>query len=305
MPSAAHQELVQLILNNPSADDAPIADRRAAFDQLLLSFPIEPDVRAASFDAGGVPLDWVVAGDEPGDRVVLMIHGGGGCMGSARTYREFASRLSRDTGARVAVVDYRLAPEAPFPAGVEDGCTAYASLLEQGIPASRIVVVGDSGGVGLALAVVGRARDEGLAAPAGVIGFAPWIDLEVGPTIAEAADVGDPMITRASLQQFAAWYLGDHRASDPLANALHRDWRGMPPLLLLAGTRDVGYRDALRLAELARASGVDATVQTLHGLIHNWQMFPHLPEAAAAISAATEFFDTQVPNDTRRTKESV
>lgn len=305
MPSQAHEDLVQQILQNPTPDDAPIADRRAGFDQLLLSFPLGDDVRAESVDANGVPLDWVEAGDARGDRVVLMIHGGGGCMGTARSYREFAARVSRATGARVALPDYRLAPEAPFPAGLDDGFTAYRWLLDQGVAAERIVVCGDSGGVGLALTVVGRASDEQLPLPAGVIGFAPWIDFAVGETIAEAEDVGDPMITRGALRIFASWYLGEHRATDPVANALQRDWRDMPPLLLLAGTRDVGYRDALRMAERARAAGTPATVRTFHGLIHNWQMFPHLPDAAEALDAAARFVDERLPDDAELTKEPV
>jgi monoterpene epsilon-lactone hydrolase len=305
MPSEAHEQMVQFILENPTPDDASTADRRAGFDQFLLSMPLPEDVAVTPAEADGVALDWVSVPESRDERVVFLVHGGGGCMGSARTYREFAARIARAARARVAVPDYRLAPEAPFPAGVDDLVTAYRWLLAEGVSPAATAVVGDSGGVGIALTAVTRARDEHLAPPAAFVGFAPWIDFSVGDTIAEAEDVGDPISTPASLTFFASQYLQGHPETDPLANALHADLRGLPPLLLLAGTRDVGYGDALWLAKRARAAGVPTTVRTFHGLVHNWQMAAHLPEAADAIDAAAGFMDEHLVEITAPVKEAV
>jgi len=303
MPSEEHEQLVQLLLDNPTPDETPIEARREGFDGLLLSMPVGDDVKESEVvDADGVPVHWVEAEGARADRVVLQVHGGGGAMGTATTYREFASRLSRGWKARVAVVDYRLAPEHPYPAPVDDCVTAYKWLLAQGVAASDVIVVGDSGGVGIALSVVLKAREEGLELPGEIVGFTPWFDLTCA-TLATEADAGDPMITKGALQAFAGWYLGGHDASDPAVNALQADLKGLPQTLFAAATRDVGYRDALAYAEKARAAGVDVTVETFHGLVHNFQMFANLPEASKVIDVTAAWVDERLSNAS--TKEPV
>jgi epsilon-lactone hydrolase len=290
MPSDAHEQLVRVILDNPTSADASLADLRADFDAFLGAQPLPDDFEVTTVNADGVSCDWVTVAGARTERVVLLLHGGGYAMGSAAGYREFASRLSRAAAARVAVIDYRLAPEAPYPAALDDAVTAYRWLLAEGVTAKQVVVVGDSGGVGFALSVVARIRDEQLDLPAGLVGFCPWVDLST-ESIAHADDVGDPISTREGLGFFAAQYLQEHSPVDPRVNLLHGNLAGMPPLLLLAGTRDVGYRDALRVAELARAAGIPVTVKTYHGLIHNFQLAAHLPEAEQALAAMGEFVD--------------
>jgi acetyl esterase/lipase len=303
MPSEEHEQLVQLLLDNPSPDDTPIEARREGFDGLLLSMPVGDDVKPSEVvDADGVPVHWVEAEGARPDRVVLQVHGGGAAMGTATTYRELASRISRRWKARVAIADYRLAPEHPYPAPLDDCFTAYKWLLAQGIPAGQIVVVGDSGGVNLALTMVAKARDEGVDVPAAVVGFTPWFDLTLAG-LADEADAGDPMITKGTLKQFAGWYLNGHSPTDPALSILHADLKGMPQTLLLGATRDVGYRDALAYAEQARAAGVDVTVKTFHGLVHNFEVFANLPEAAEAIEATGAYVDERLSNAS--TKEPV
>lgn len=305
MPSDAHERLVQLMVENPTPADATVEARRAGYDAFLGMTPVPDDARIEETDAEGVSLTWVAVPESREDRVILHVHGGGGVMGSARTYRELAARLARSAGARVAVPDYRLAPEAPFPAGIDDIVRGYGALLRQGVPSERIVISGDSAGAGFALVAITRARDEGLALPAGVVGFTPWIDLAVGETIAEAADVDDPVSTRDGMRWFSRQYLQDASPTSPLANVLHASLHGLPPLLLLAGTRDIVHGDALRMGRLARAAGVRATVRSFHGLIHNWQMAAHLPEAAEALALAGAFVTEVVGEEVALTQERV
>jgi monoterpene epsilon-lactone hydrolase len=303
MPSEAHEQVVQFLVDNPTPADASLSDRRTGFDQALLAMPRAADVEAETVSADGVSVDWVTVPGTRDDRVVVLIHGGGGCMGSAATYREFAGRVSRAAQARVAVVEYRLAPEAPFPAGVDDCVAAYRSILADGNAPERVIVAADSGGVGLALTVVARIRDEGIGLPAGVVGFSPWLDFAVGDSIADAEDVGDPMLTRDAHQFFAEQYLQDHPATDAAANILHADPAGLPPILLLTGTRDVVHADALRFAQLARRAGVEVTVRSFHGLVHNWVLWPDFPESADALAHLARFIDERVQDALSLTKE--
>ncbi|ADB52424.1 alpha/beta hydrolase [Conexibacter woesei] len=295
MPSEAHEQLVQLILDNPTPADASLADLRAGFDGFLSAQPVPGEVEVEHVDAGGVPVELVGMPGATDDRIVFYLHGGGIAMGSAAGYRAFAARLSAETGARVAVVDYRLAPEAPYPAPQDDAIAAYGWLQQQGRAGDRVLFAADSGGAGFMLSVVARIRDLAIALPAGMVAMCPWIDLALGDTIAAAEDVGDPVSTVEGLRYFAGLYLQGHSPVDPVVNVLHGDLRGLPPLLVLAGTRDIGYRDGLRVAELARKVEVPVEVRTGHGLIHNYQLAAHLPEAAEAVAALGEFFDQRVP----------
>lgn len=295
MPSEAHEKVVQFLLDNPSPDDAKIPDLRAGFEAALSAMPVPDDVSAKTVDADGVSVDLVSTPAATPERVVLMSHGGGYCMGSAAGYRELAARVARTARARVAVVDYRLAPESPFPAGLEDMLTAYRWLLNDGVPAHNIALTGDSSGAGLALSVLLRARREDLDLPSAVVLFSPWVDLAVGPTQSEATDVGDPMTSREGMRYFAGEYLQGHSPEDPEINGLYADLSGLPPMLLQTGTRDVVHGDALHLAALARAAGVTVEVRTFHGLVHNWMLWPDFPESAEAIAGLAAFVDEHQP----------
>lgn len=252
MPSEAHEQLVQAFLDNPTRPDATLDDRRVGFDAYLAAQPVPEKAEVTVAELGGVPVEWVTVPGAREDRVVFYLHGGGYAMGSAVGYRGFTARVAHELRTRVVSVDYRLAPEAPYPAPFDDAFAAYRALLDDGFPAGRVIIAGDSGSVGFSLALAARVRDEGIATPAAVVGFCPWVDLAVGDTISEAADVGDPFGTRESLTFFADEYLQGHPPTDPVVNMLYSDLRELPPLLLLAATRDVGYRDALSIAERAR-----------------------------------------------------
>lgn len=297
MPSEAHEQLVQLFLDNPAPPGATLADQRAGFDAFLAAQPVPEKAEFTEASLGGVPVEWVSTAASHEDRVVFYLHGGGYAMGSVVGYRGFTSRVAQELRARVVAVEYRLAPEAPYPAGFHDAVSAYRGLLAEGVPADRIVVAGDSGSVGFVLALTTWLRDANVALPAAVVGFCPWVDLAVGETIADAADVGDPLGSREALKAFSGHYLRSHSPTDSAVNALYGELHDLPPMLLIAATRDVGYQDALTVAQLARRAGVDVTVTTHHGLFHNFQLAAHLPEAAEALAEAGAFVGRHLPDN--------
>ena len=230
----------------------------------------------------GVPAEWVVAPQADRSRVLLYFHGGGYYRGSVRTVREMVSRISAASGWAVLSVDYRLAPENPFPAAVEDGATAARWLTEQpGV--TTWATGGDSCGGGLAMALLVRRRDEGLPLPAAGVLLSPWVDLtQSGASYDERASE-DPHITRAYLTKFAGQYLGAADPMHPWASPLFTKMEGLPPLFIQVGTAEVLLDDARQLAHKAQAAGITVKLEEWQGMIHVWQnLGPKLPEAVSA-----------------------
>jgi epsilon-lactone hydrolase len=234
--------------------------------------------------------DWLaIPALEPG-RVVLYLHGGAYVLGSARAYREMTSRIASAARARTLVLDYRLAPENPFPAALEDAITAYRWLLDQRIEPSSIVIVGDSAGGGLTIATLVSLRDAGAPMPAGAVCISPWIDLEcTGRTIETKAAV-DPLCTREFLLPLAAMYLGGENPRNPLASPFYADLRGIPPILIQVGTEETLLDDAYRLWQRAREAGVPVELKVFEAMPHVWHVFAsYLPEAQKAINEIGDF----------------
>jgi acetyl esterase/lipase len=199
------------------------------------------------------------------------------------------SRLARSCAARVLVVDYRLSPEHPFPAPVEDALAAYHWLISSGARPENLVVCGDSAGGGLTLATLISLRDSGARLPAAAVCISPWVDLEMtGPSMDSLAEL-DPLIHRDVLEEMAANYLNGQQRRLPLAAPLHADLRGLPPLLLQVGTWETLLDDALGIADRARQAGVDVTLETWQQMIHVWHVFPFLPEAERALVSIAAF----------------
>lgn len=246
-------------------------------------------------DANGVPAEWVTAvGIEP-EGVILYLHGGGYVIGSIATHRGLAERLSHAADARVLVIDYRLAPEHPFPAAVEDATTAYRWLLASGIHPARISIAGDSAGGGLAVATLVALRDAGDPLPTTGVCQSPWVDLEgIGESMTIRAGL-DPMVQKEGLLHMASMYLGSAAPRTPLAAPLYADLTGLPPLLIQVGTSETLYDDAIRLADRATAAGVNVTLEPWQDMIHVWQLFaPMLPEGQQAIDRIGEYIRKHV-----------
>jgi acetyl esterase/lipase len=290
MASRELTALIHLLTSRPMPENATVADRRQGFDMLAAKFPTAPDIRCEQVDAGGVPAAWVVAPGAEASRVVLYLHGGGYVIGSINTHRDLAGRLSRAAAARVLLIDYRLAPEHPYPAAVEDATVAYRWLLGHGATPARTVIAGDSAGGGLTVATLVALRDAGDPLPAAGVCLSPWVDLEgIGASMTTRASV-DPIVQRPGLLWFASLYLGSADPRTPLAAPLYADLQGLPPLLIHVGEAETLLDDATRLAERARAAGVNVTLEAWEDMIHVWHLFaPMLPEGQQGVERVGEY----------------
>jgi acetyl esterase/lipase len=289
MPSAQHEGIITGLKSRPPAAGATdLTQQRTGFEAMMAPLAPGPEVKQERVQAGGVPAAWITAPGASATRVVLYLHGGGYILGSVKSHAGLISRISREGAARCLALDYRLAPEHPFPAAVEDACAAYRWLLRQGTPASQIAIAGDSAGGGLTLATLVALRDAGDPLPAAGICMSPWTDLALTGESAKGG-VDDPLIPAAALPGMALPYLGKTDARTPTASPLYAELRGLPPLLIQVGTREVLYSDSTRIAEKAKAAGVDVTLEVGEGLIHVWQLFgdavPESKDAVARIGA--------------------
>ncbi|MEE4301295.1 MAG: alpha/beta hydrolase [Pseudomonadales bacterium] len=295
MPSSEHETLVAMLRAGPASADAlaDIPAMRTSMETMMAALPLAPGTTCEDDDADGVPVSWVTAPGTDAGRVVLYLHGGGYVIGSRATHRSLASRISAASGARVLLVEYRLAPEHPFPAAVDDALAAWNWLLARAVDPSRAAVAGDSAGGGLALALLQRIRASGVPMPACAVCLSPWADLEGTGESAAPGAVDDPMVTVEGLRVMAGHYVGD-AAAQPLASPIHADYEGFPPLLVQVGTREVLLSDARTVAAKARAAGAEVTLEEEAGLIHVWQAFPGVPESDAAVARIGRYLDRQL-----------
>lgn len=237
--------------------------------------------------AGDAPLptEWVTSERAEHERVVLHLHGGAYLMGSAKTHRGMAAVLSRVARARVAVPDYRLAPEHRFPAALDDAVASYRWLVDDhGIAPSRIAVSGDSAGGGLAISLMVRLREEGAPLPACYVGMSPWTDLAGTGDSMTAMNGVDPWLRADLVVPAARGYVGpDFDLDHPLVSPLYADLHDLPPMLVHSGTEEILYDDGRRLVERAREAGVEASFAAFDGLWHVFQAFPGLPETRRSL----------------------
>ena len=281
--------IVEMLRSQPLMQPS-VEEMRAHLELMGQGFPVAPDVRCERVSAGGVPAEWVAAPGAAQDRVILYLHGGGYAIGSIDSHRAMAAGLSSAAQARVLVIGYRLAPEHPFPAAVEDSTAAYRWLLRQGIAPSRVVVAGDSAGGGLTVATLVALRDAKDPLPAAGVCISPWVDMEASGESMTTKAAEDPMIQREILQWFAALYVRDADRRAPLASPIYADLSGLPPLYVLVGTAETLLDDAVRLAERARKAGVQVTLEPWDGMIHVWPAFaPMLDEGQEAIEKIGDF----------------
>jgi monoterpene epsilon-lactone hydrolase len=291
MPSREFEQVLIQIQNAPVNDPMlPIPQVRVRVEEMFGHLPPLAGARIAAVDAGGVPAEWVQVAQATDAATLLFFHGGGYNICSPRTHRSVTTRLSQAVGCKVLAVDYRLAPEHPHPAAVDDAVAVYRWLLAQGIPPARMGIAGDSAGGGLTIAAMVRLRDEGTPLPAVAYLMSPWVDLaETGVSWESNKDL-DPMLNRTQLGKMAHDYLAGRDPRTPLASPLYADLTDLPPLLVHVGTREVLLDDSRRLAERARAAGVAVTLGVWDGMIHGFHMFAGLvPEADEALAAGGRF----------------
>ena len=299
MPSQAMQDLIDSFREKrkASAGQAPptLAELRASFAPAGRIHPVPDDVQVSEVTAGGVPAHWLAApGTDPG-RVLLFLHGGGFEFGSLRSDGELAARLGRAGGMRVLLPEYRLAPEHPFPAAIDDVLAAWRWLrADQGLSARSLAVAGDSAGGGLAVALLVAARDAGEALPAAAVLMSPTVDLtSSGASMTERVDQ-DPFSTPAMLRQFASDYLAGADPKTPLASPLFAPLAGLPPLLIQVGTADLLLSDSERLADAAGRAGVDVSLHVGEGLPHVYPIMLGTPEADQATQQTGTFLRVRV-----------
>src|SRR5262247_3007190 len=274
----------------PPSNTLTIEQRRAQYERAERVFPTPADVIIDRVTAPTRPAERLRPPGVRTDAAVLYLHGGGYVIGSPRSHRHLAAAIARAAGVQALLLDYRLAPEHPFPAALEDAVAAYQWLLAQGIESKRIVVAGDSAGGGLTLATLLVLRDRGLPRPAAAVCISPWVDLtNSGESYVTKADV-DPIVTRDGIEGMTQAYVGGGDRKAPLISPLYADLRDLPPLLVQVGSDEVLLDDARGLGQRAKAAGVDVTVEEWPSMVHVWHWFlPMLDEAQRAIDVIGRF----------------
>lgn len=281
--------------NGGEGTDISIPEQRARMDALELVFALPDGTEVEPATIGGVPGEWVRARRARGDAALLYLHGGGYVIGSPRSHRHLAAALSEATGLPLFVAGYRLAPEHPFPAAVEDAVAAYKGLLDSGIASSKLAISGDSAGGGLTIATLVSLRDRNLPLPACGVGISAWTDLSQGGESYRTRLKRDPMIRKEALDGMALAYLAGQDPKSPLASPVFADLAGLPPLLLQVGTEEALHDDTIALAARADAAGVEVNVESWGGMMHVWHFFhPMLSEGRDAIARIGSFVKSHI-----------
>jgi acetyl esterase/lipase len=290
MPNTQIEAVIDLLTSREAPDNPTVHDSRTRFEKLVQAVGGETAASVLQVDADGVPAELLSSGGTSTGRAILYFHGGGYVIGSTATHRELARRLSVAADADVLVIDYRLAPENPFPAAVEDAVSAYRWLIGQGCEPADIAIAGDSAGGGLTVATLVSLRDQGIPLPACGVCISPWVDMEgLGESMNSRASL-DPMVQREGLVGMADTYLDGADPRTPLAAPLYADLSNLPPLLIQVGTSETLYDDSTRLAERAGAAGVETSFESWEEMIHVWHLFaPMLDEGQRAIERIGEF----------------
>jgi acetyl esterase/lipase len=295
MASSESEQIRATLVNDRETLDVPLAAQRQEWLAAAAQVQLPPDITIAPVDIAGMPGEWVNSPVVAPQRVLFYLHGGGYNAGSCVTHRDLAARLCLASGVRVLLLDYRLAPEHPFPAAVHDTVAAYQWLLARGIPPEQIVMGGDSSGGGLALAAMLWLREHALAVPAAGVLLSPWVDLALTGSSIQSHAAIDPLVSPESLRLAASYYMGDADPKTPLASPVYADLRGLPPLLIQVGAHEVLLSDSTRLAEQARAVGMDVTIEVWDAMWHVWHAWAEvLPEGKQAIQRIGAFIRQQL-----------
>lgn len=286
MVSAAAQAIIDNLRAERGRPLPSLEDGRTGWERAAKAEKLPEGTLVSGISLNEVPCEWVERADSD-TALVIIVHGGGFHAGSPRTHRRFAANFARATGRRMLIPDYRLAPEHPYPAAIDDVVAVYAGLLGQGMAAEEIVLCGDSAGGGLALSAALSLREVGAPLPAGIILMSPWLDLTLSGDSLKVADA-DP--SREALARSVDWYRGQADPADPFLSPLFAELAGLPPMLIQAGAADSLADDAVRLHERAQDAGVPSVLSIAPDM---WHVFQHYdcPEARAAVEEAAAFVD--------------
>src|SRR5213083_1669019 len=289
MPQSEIDAVRALLSSKPRPVGWP--ERRKRLDEVGAVWPVADDVEFTAVDVNGIPGEYsVVPGSDP-SRVLIFFHGGGYCSGSIQSHRRLVTEAGRAARMRTLAVGYRLAPEDPFPAAYDDALTAWRFLRDQGIPAARIAIGGDSAGAGLAGALINRLRDAHEELPACAWLVSPWMDLTMSGSTLASKDAEDPIIHKGYLNELADAYLsaGMDR-KDPRVSPLYADLKGFPPALIQVGSAETLLDDATRFAAVAGAADVRVTLEIWPHMIHASLLWnAHLEPGRRALASAGAF----------------
>lgn len=287
--------VLAFLQQNEAAENPSLAEQRARLETLADFFPVPEGTEIEPASVGGIAGEWVRGRRARRDAAVLYLHGGGYVVGSPKSHRHLAAALSEASGLSLFVPDYRLAPEHPFPAALEDSVAAYRGLLESGLSPARLAIAGDSAGGGLTIATLVALRERKIPLPACAVGISPWTDLSQGGEAYRTRLKRDPMISKDGLDAMAAAYLAGADAKTPLASPLFADLAGLPPLLLQVGTEEALYDDTVGLKQRAEAAGVEVSAESWGGMMHVWHIFhPILSEGRDAIARVGAYLKSRV-----------
>lgn len=263
----------------------PITEYRSAMERFCAMVKVPEGVEYSSVDCDGIKAEYVVPNNLDNDNLILYFHGGGYAMGSIDSHRPLAGRIALASQTKLLLIDYRLAPEHPFPAGLDDAIKAYKWLIsEQGLSPDKIIFGGDSAGGGLTVASMLRLREENVALPKAGICLSPWLDLQATGDSATSKAAEDPMIDLQSVKEWALMYAPKEQLTNPLVSPIYADLSGLPPLYMQVGTAELLLDDSTRLAEKAKNAGVEVELEVWDDMIHVWQAFGnYIPESKPAI----------------------
>ena len=290
MSQQQRDALDQLLRDGPLDLGGDVAEQRIIFEEMMAAVPVPADVTASSGSLGGIPVVNVEVAGADRDQVIFYLHGGAYAIGTAASSVGLASDLARRAGPLLVTVDYRLAPEHPHPAAIDDAVAAYRGLLDSGVAASAIAIAGESAGAGLAAATLVALKHAGLPQPSAAVLMSPWADLTLSGDSISAKAAVDPALTPEGLRRRAVDYVAAGDRTVELVSPIFADLTGLPPLLIQAGSHEILLDDATRLAARAAAADVAVRLEVTPGVPHVFQGFAAiLDEGDAALTSAGEF----------------
>jgi monoterpene epsilon-lactone hydrolase len=299
MPSFQNLIIHQFLKLNINKKKAALSAEasRDTFEKMSKWSQYPKNVKREKDLADNIPVEWYIPENLKTSGVILYLHGGGYVSGSIKTHRSFIARISKSAGTKALSIDYRLAPENPFPAGLEDGLNSYKWLLKKGIPPQQIVIAGDSAGGGLVVGLTLKIRDIGLPTPKAVVALSPWLDLLCEGESMHTNAKTDNMANKTIAHFYAKCYTSNDNRANPYASPLYASLKNFPPIFIQVSDSEILLSDTLRFEQKALSEGVNITVEINAKMPHVWQMFsPFLPEARKSIKKIGAYISQTLKN---------